>query len=256
MDAEGIEALFVERKITKNIVGATAADDKTPRAAAGSVCWALADGMLRAVAQNLIDTCPELRHLRGARILLLVRSAEADARKLESGQGRVHLGKAARASGMVRFLSGLGLASLATAEPADFVVWLSGVWLEDHGWRSGVRAPTGLGSRRAIAALMLHELCHCGARVAGTFIDEAGLDGFVQSLGLRYIETRTEIRDEEGAVLVRYYDVRDGAYVWQIRHHDVEEFYEVIERFGAWDQAMNRLVDVVHELEPLFQQAG
>ena len=39
--------------------------------------------------------------------------------------------------------------------------------------------------------------------------------------------------------------------VWKMRRHDLEEFHGVVARWGAWDRAVGRLVDVLVEREKL-----
>jgi hypothetical protein len=66
------------------------------------------------------------------------------------------------------------------------------------------------------------------------------------ALGERYIDTRTDIKDDKGRVLVRYqYADALGRFTWKMRKHDLEEFAGVAERHGCWDSALKDLVDAV-----------
>lgn len=244
MTAKTLEKLFRPRKITKNIL-APHCDPVT----VGKRTWALADGILRSVAQNCIDDENVHRHLRGAKILLLIRHGEADKKKIQTGGLERHLGHAQKAAAVMRFVSAMGLGA---ERQADFVIWLNGPWLESLGWREGLRIPPA--SQRPIAASIYHELSHCGAQRAGAFVAETELDVFLAGLGPRLIEVCHHVVDDKGRKLVRYYKSAEGHLVWTMRHHDIEEFNEVLERFGAWRDCLQRLVDVLEEIEPLFNQ--
>ncbi|NLF32744.1 MAG: hypothetical protein GX591_17865 [Planctomycetes bacterium] len=214
---------------------------------------------LRHLAQNIIDAVEDHRHLRMAKILLLVESSEAAARKCARGE-YFQWGRAYRATPIQRVLG----ASLATEaerkkpkgqaekelDPPlpgfDFIVKLSGDFLTASGWFDGEARGV-----EAAAALIDHELLHCGVRIAGEFVERAKLATFVSTLKQLHVETCNDIQDDEGRILVRY-EVWDGARpVWKMRRHDLEEFHGVVARWGAWDRAVGRLVDVLVEREKL-----
>jgi hypothetical protein len=182
----------------------------------------------------------------------------------------VSIGKAAKARTLDRLLSSVkildepdaGGAEQAHYERADFIIRLNGDWLHAVGWpagRNGKKAEPGTRNPEDLALAQIdHELCHCGAKIAGEFVKPADLAGFVEGLGDDHIETCQDVKRDK-AVLVRYYwRGESGGYAWVLRKHDVEEFHGVIERHGAWDSQLMRLVDVLVEREdlPLLREAA
>jgi len=235
----------------------------------GSETVGVASADLRAMAQELIDTVDEHRHLRDARVLMLVVEKPAMAKAIEAGR-RKPIGKAAKARSLDRLLSSVKVAAgpdgdgveTERQEIADFVVRLSGDWLTAIGW------PLEPGSDKLALPQIDHELCHCGAKIAGEFIEPDELAARIEELGEDHIETCDDVtRDGKTGAdgkptkkpLVRYYSRAEaGAYRWIMRKHDVEEFDGVIERHGAWDRQLRRLVDVLVESPalPLLRAAA
>lgn len=213
---------------------------------------------LRALAQNIIDQVDEHRHLRTARVLLLVESSEATAKKLAKGE-RVCIGRAYRSSPIQRVLSSSLASEAEQKKPKgdterrlskeldpplpgfDFIVKLCGDWLEMVGYFAGEES--GI---KSAAALIDHELLHCGVKIAGEFVERARLGAMVKDLGDLHVETCDDMQDDEGRILVRY-QVRDeaGRFAWKLRQHDLEEFCGVVDRWGAWKRDVGELVDVV-----------
>jgi len=229
--------------MTKNVLALESAgfDD-------GKTVWAVACAGLRAIAQNLIDHVDDHAHLQGAKILLLVKSSEAQKAKLAKGD-RCVIGKASRANPQLKLLSRIGR---GMEQMADFVVWLNGDWLDGVGATDDRGSECELGGLtdglRSAIALIDHELMHCSAKIAGEFVQPDELDAFVQDLGKSHIETCKDITKPDGSVLVRYYAKnKAGGYDFKMRRHDVEEFSGVVERHGAWDRCLRRLVDVIVE---------
>jgi len=204
---------------------------------------------VRAIAQHLIDTVEEHKHLRlgEARVLVLIEQNDGTADKLRAGE-RVSVAKAARAPALVRLMFGRGEAE-APRRP-DFTITVQAAYLamiEDADDRE-----------TRLAALIDHELCHCGCKVGGRFVDPGDLEAAVEAMGEDHIETCPEVTDEEGAVLVRSIARKDGGIVWKMRRHDIEEFHGIAERHGAWDRDLVKLVDVlvVEDETPLFETAA
>jgi len=233
----------------------------------GKRAVAAASAGLRAIGQNLIEDCDDHRHLRAARVLLLVESSEATARKLTQGE-RVVIGRASKFTPVQRVLAS-SLADEAErkrpkSDPErkldpplpgfDFLVKLSGDWLSTAGYHDG----TTEGLCKAVA-LLDHELLHCGVRIAGEFVGRKELATRVENLGQRHVETCDDVQDDDGRILVRY-QVLDSAghFVWKMRRHDLEEFCGVVGRWGAWDRSVGRMVDVLVERDqaPLFDGDG
>jgi len=188
----------------------------------------VADAEARALAQNVIDEIEDHRWLREARVLLLFRSGVQP-----NAENQICLGQARRAAPLVALLG----------ERPDFVILLT-----RETWEAA--AP------RKRLALLDHELTHCAVTIAGKFVSPAKLEAFVAQLGKRHIET-TNITDDKDRTLVRYVKTdADGRPRWRIRHHDVEEFYDVLGRWGAWDAAAARLIDLLEKPDdgqmPLF----
>jgi len=239
---------------TPNIIAPGAPPTET-----GSELVGVARVELRAMAQRCIDHVREHRHLQDARVLLLVIEKPSTAKNLEAGK-RVSIGKAAKARSLDRLLSSVKIAAEPDGdgverekhEHADFVVRLSGDWLSAIGW------PLEPGSDKLALALIDHEPCHCGAKIAGEFVKPAELAARVEELGDDHVETCEDVK-RDGDVLVRYYSRTEaGSYRWVVRKHDVEEFQGVIERHGAWDRQLRRMVDVLVEREdlPLLRAAA
>ena len=247
LDDKILEKLVSKRKVTKNVLALESSgfDD-------GKTVWNIACAQLRAIAQNLIGHIDDHLPLRTAKILLLVKSSELQKARLGAGE-RCVIGKASKANPQMKLLSRIGRGA---EQMADFVVWLNGDWLDAAGaTQSRGTACTldglteGLGKA---AALIDHELMHCSARIAGTFVAPDLVDGFVQNLGKDHIETCADItRSKDDAVLIRYFARnKSGGYDFKMRRHDVEEFTGVVDRHGAWGRRLQRLVDVIVESEP------
>jgi hypothetical protein len=239
----------------------------------GKRILAPAPANLRAIAQGIIELVHEHRHLRAARVALLVERSESTADKLAAGQ-RVVIGRARKCGPMERLLSAppapaaqekaaagkkpssaeMADASLVSGLAGmDFIVKLSGDWLTACGFGDGTTE--GL---QAAAALIDHELAHCSTRIAGEFVKRAELASYVVSLGELHVETCDDIQNDKGEVLVRYM-VREpgGSYRWALRRHDLEEFCGVVARWGAWDRSVGRMVDVlVHRDGPALPLGG
>ncbi|HSV29652.1 MAG TPA: putative metallopeptidase [Candidatus Omnitrophota bacterium] len=216
-----------------------------PQIEAGAKDYDLAAADLRSIAQNLIDTVAEHRHLKSAMVLLVLERCERTAEKLDQG-ARVRIGHARKANGLARLLSAGQLVGTdgeqAENPPADWVVTLSEDFLRLAGYRGGEEG----GIRKAVA-LLDHELLHCGARTAGMWVAAADADGVAETLGEDFIEICRDVRDSRDRVLVRHYqrDKDTRNYVWVLRKHDIEEFVGVAGRHGRWSGDISRLVDVV-----------
>lgn len=245
--------LITPRKHTKNVLAID-----SPGTEQGSTLWIPACAGLRSIAQNLIDEIDEHSHLMDAVILLLVKSSESIAKKLKSGEACV-IGKASKANPQAKLLSRI---KRKVGQAADFIIWLSGDWLDgvhatvEDGAECELTGELTDGLRKAVA-LIDHELSHCSAKIAGKYVDPAEVAGFVQDLGKRHIETCNDMLGEGGMILVRYY-AKDpaGRYQYKMRRHDIEEFHGIVQRHGAWDLRLERLVDVIIENEPtLFSKS-
>ena len=254
ISGEILSKLRSPRKKTANILA-----PDTPPFDDGKKEWWVAGPKLRAIAQNIIDHIDEHRHLRGekgAKVLLLVKKSEADAKKLNAGEF-VNAGKASKANPQLKLLSAIGM---DTDHQADFVVWLSHDCIErlcsldDDGVEVRLEDVDGICK---IFALIEHELLHCSAKIAGEFVAADNLEAFVEEMGERHIETCKDVAGEAGT-LVRYYFLdKQGRYVFKIRKHDVEEFQGVVERHGAWARSLGRLIDVLVESQKdLFSKAS
>jgi len=205
----------------------------------------VAGPMLRSIAQNIIDNIPEHRHLKQANILLLIRYADATAKKLKDGE-RVVIGRAAKASPRDKLLAAIGV---KTENQPDFVVWLSGDYLDGIGATDKGECTDNEEALKTVVALIDHELLHCGAKIAGAFVKDGLLDGYVQELDKLHIETCTDVASPDGAILVRFYSMKDNKYTFMMRKHDIEEFHGVAGRHGPWDRQLGRLIDVLNETE-------
>lgn len=240
IDEITLNKILSKRKQTKNILAPDTdgySDDKNS--------WLVANDTLRGYAQGLIDNISDHRHLKGANILLLEKRSESTKKKILAGE-KVVIGKAAKANHKDKLLSAIGVKQ---SKQADFIVWVSGDWLD--------LCDAEEAEEKAVA-LIDHELMHCGAKIAGQFIDPDDLDEYVESLGKQHIETCSDIEDEEGNILVRFYHLdKSGHMTWQMRGHDIEEFNSVIERHGTWKRDLCRLIDVIVKTEKdLFSKAG
>lgn len=246
LDDKFLEKLVAPRQVTANVLALESAgfDD-------GKTLWAVAPAGLRSIVQNLIDHVDDHFPLRSALMLLLVKSSGSQKAKLENGD-RCVIGKASKANPQAKLMTRIGR---GTKQPADFVIWINGDWLDGIGATdmNGTRCVfSGLceASRQAVA-LIDHEMMHCSAKIAGEFINPDQLDGFVQDLGKCYIETCEEITDENGNVFVRYFAWNHSSgFDYKMRKHDIEEFNGIVDRHGAWDLKLKRLVDVIIESEP------
>jgi len=239
MNDEFVDAMTQPRTLTPNV-----ASPPVVAVEHGSKTIAVAPGELRSIAQNLIETVDEHKHLRmgGATILMVVERSEATRRKLEGGQ-RVSIGKASKAAAYVRLLFGETDGDGRAPRRPDFVVRICGDWLD--------LVADDEDRRAKIVALVDHELCHCGPKVAGKFVDPGRLDAYVADLGDDHLETLADVTDEDGHVLVRSIARDDvGHITWKIRKHDIEEFHGVAQRHGSWDTSLAKLVDVLVEDEP------
>ncbi len=218
----------------------------------GKRSLAVAPAEMRRTAQQIIDATDEHRHLKmgGACILLMVERAAGVAGKLTAGE-RVSIGKAWKARPRDKVLAGLAGKDAARV---DFLIKLSGDWLALVAEAEGAEGALG-----KLAALIDHELCHCGAKVAGEFLEPEKVPERRRALGEDLIEVRDDFRDAEHRCLIRYYArTKDGELTWKLRKHDVEEFHGVIARRGAWCTPLSKLVDVLHSgpAEPLFETAA
>jgi|GEM_PF-2719934 len=190
----------------------------------------VADNEAASIAQRLIDGLGDHRHLLEAKIVLLYRTG-----KKASPDGLLEMGRARKATARDH----IGL------EEADFVVEINADRWPDLDDREKV-------------ALVDHELTHCAAVIAGRFVSRLLLDQFINAIGSDFIPTEPEQTDDEGRVLVRYFRRKgeakageDGYHeqplAWRMRKHDVQDFCDVIHRWGAWNPILVRLVDVLEE---------
>lgn len=237
-------AVELERVEVKNVMTATSGT-----VCQGSTVWKPACVGLVRLCQSVIDRVDEHRHLRSYRVLLLVKDAPADEKKLDKGD-RVIAGKAAKNNAAAKMLS-----RRFSKEPAQFLVWLSDVWLKRHGILKLDKGIDTLQTEdpeavKRATALIDHELLHCGAKIVGKFVDPKKVDDYVKELDTLHIETRSDVTDQDGKVLVRYYKT---PFEWCMRHHDIEEFRGILKRHGDWALKLKDLVDVLEtEKEPLF----
>ncbi len=250
MDEKLYEGVIAERKKTPNILSPSAAQFSD-----GKQTIAVANGHLRGFAQGLIDNVDNHRHLKQAQILLLVKTMASTAKKIERGEVFT-AGQASKTSPMTKMLSCIGS---APKHQADFVVWISGDWMDAIGIteKGGAEIVVTTDELTAKAiALIDHELMHCAAKIAGEYIDPDVLHSFREGLGDRHIETCPEIVNDKDHVLVRYeFCNTEGKPEFKIRKHDIEEFNDIIARHGAWDAKIEKMVDVMIEHQPtLFNQ--
>ncbi len=235
------DKLFTEftkpRKKTTNILALN-----TPGWSDDKVKIVVADEEIRAMAQNIIDCVGEHKHLKAARILILVVHADAVRKKLEAGEW-VSIGKATKAKPRDRVLARLA----GDKVEMDFCITLCGDWLDTL----NLMTEEGL---KSLAGLIDHELCHCGAKMAGEFVHIDSVDGYVDDLGKdRHVETCMDVKNDDDEVLVRYYHTKNGDYQFLVRKHEVEEFNGVARRHGPHTRQLARLIDVmVKSEESLF----
>ncbi len=205
-----ITKLTRARKTTRNILLA-----KVPPWTKGDKKLSVANPEAAAMAQNVIDETADHVHLREARILLLFEEG-----KTPNADGQVELGRARKANPIVQLLG----------DRPDFIVKLNA-----ETWDAF--------DPSQCLALMDHELTHCACTVAGRFVAEGKLDGFVKRLGKDLVSVQNDEKDDQGRVLVRYRkrDEKTGRLAWRIRRHDVEEFVAVGGRWGAWKEDLAHL---------------
>jgi len=242
--------IITEQKKTPNIL-----QPKMPVFNEGNQQLFVAPAKICGFAQQIVSNIDDHRHLKTAKILLLIKNAKSTAKKLDKGD-RVIIGKAAMSNPREKLLTTIG----ATVEcSADFIVWLSGDYLDKvNGTEKGATeiSTDDLGIHKVIA-LIDHELSHCGVKIAGEYISKDILKGFIQDLGAKHIETCEKDIDDEGRVLVRYQHTdKKGRLEFMMRKHDIEEFNGVVGRHGAWSKSMSRLVDVMIKHQPtLFDRS-
>lgn len=219
----------------------------------GGTIWLPACEDLLRLCQGVINSVYEHRHLRGGLVLLIVRDKASDAEAMAAGKSILG-GKGVKATPQMRLMSRIGR---GLKVPADFVVWINQAWMEyihavekdaDGVWRLCRDAEP----LRKVFALLDHELCHCGAKITGEYIEPGEVDDVVQDLGPRHLSTEWQITNEDGGVLVRSYKKPEvGEYVFCGRKHDLEEFNGVICRHGAWSRNLQVLVDEIAARSPL-----
>lgn len=239
IDKTTLTKLTKSRKKTPNILAPPAEPAETGKR------LMVAGAEIRGIAQNIIEAVTEHRHLAAgpAMVLMLIERCEAIKKKMLAGE-RVVWGTTQKADAKVRLLGGVcdRVGGSEAARP-DFVITLNGDWLDLIADDAERQLKT--------AALIDHELLHCGAKIAGRFVPPAVVDDEVERLGADHIETRDDFHNEQGDVLVRYYHRDDDdALTWKLRKHDVEEFHGVVNRYGAWDRCLATLVDVLIQDEP------
>ena len=165
-------------------------------------------------------------------------------------------GQASTTSPMIKMLSCVGS---APAFRADFVVWLSGDWMDHIGIteKGGTEiVVTNEELTGKAIALIDHELMHCSVKIVGEYIDPEVLQTFREGLDDRHIETHPDIKNDKDHVLVRYiFSSKEGKPEFKMRKHDIEEFNSVVARHGKWNENVENLVDVMIEHQPtLFDQ--
>jgi len=247
--AINFDVLLCPKPFTANIISP----------AVGNV-WNEVDGIIPAdkrfcdLAQNIIDSFDEHIHLRKARILLLVRHSDSDKKKLEAGT-KISVGHAKKMNCKLRALMAslcsvsLTAKSKIKSQTADFVVTLSGDWLDGVGALCEGKELEDCEGVRKAAALIDHELSHCSAVIAGKTVSEEGAAIEIESLSDAFLE-RCDGVAGPGNVFIRYYKLKNGRYQWKMRKHDLEEFTGVVKRHGPWDKTLRKLVDVIEEWTP------
>ena len=219
----------------------------------------IAPAALRSIAQNIIDETPEHRHLKKAKILLLLKYADGDAKKVANAE-RLTIGTAARASGKDKVLGAIG--SSEKMAP-DFIVTLSGDWLMGKGIipeDDSVAVNKELNEEQTTSVLGLidHELSHCGAETEGEYVADGNMKIFIEQREDLYIETCENTVDDDGKILIRYYRVDKACkYIFKVRVHDIQEFNGTVARYGKYSTASARFVDVIKKSEKtLFSKAS
>ncbi len=192
---------------------------------------------IRAYAQNIIDTYDEHRHLRKAKIFIIIKFADADVAKMKKAE-TVIIGQASKATPHEKMLSRI----IGKDCKCDFVVKLSGDWLKII----EKNEPDLLGYKTC--ALIDHELLHCGAKIAGEFVDPDAKQTKIDELGELHLQTLDDFTNDKGQILIKsYHTDKDGQYVFTMRKHDVEEFTAIAGRYGAWKNLLSQFIDVLIE---------
>ena len=241
MDDKLFAELTKPRQKTTNILAL-----KTPGWSDDKVKIVVAGEEIRAMAQNTIDCVGEHKHLKAARILILVKHDGAVKKKLEAGEW-VSIGKAGKAKPRDKVLARLA----GDKVEMDFCITLAGDWLDTL----NLVTEEGL---KSLAGLIDHVLCHCGAKMAGEYVHIDSVDGYVDDLGKdRYAETRHDMKNDDDEVLVRYYHTKNGDYQFCMKKHEIEEFTGVAKRHGPHTPQLGQLIDVlVDSKDKLFAGAG
>lgn len=258
--------LLTPRTLTPNVVSL----DDLGELADGAKSLAVAGEDLRAWTQNLIDLIADHYPLREARVLVVIEHSAATGDQLRDPKSRepVRIGKAQRANPMVKLLTqpppppappqGDNTPEPSASDPvvelfgrcADFVLRLSGDWLDMR--LDEEAGPDALAQgRRAVLALIDHELMHCSAKVAGKLypsVDQARLQA--GGHGKDFLEV-VEVAQPDGqgpaGLLLWYHRGDDGRLRFKIRRHDLEEFQSIIRRHGAWKMDVEQFCDVLIE---------
>ena len=149
-----LKKLTRERKTTPNVIRRDWAGWEQ-----GAKALRRPKAIVEAWVQSLIDEIDDHFHLREAKLLIL---GEAG---IKASNGRICMGKASKASGLVRFLAkGDGGDGAALRVEPDFVIRLNAeTWDADND--------------RKCLGLIDHELMHCGVTIAGTYADRKALVG-------------------------------------------------------------------------------
>jgi hypothetical protein len=208
-----------------------------------------ADKRIQDLTQAIIDSVDDHKHLRKARILVLIKQSDSAAKKLEDGQ-RVVCGHAQKASSRFKAIMASTLSVSCKDKKktltADFILTLSGDYLDLIGALcDGGDLVDCPGVRRA-AALIDHELCHCSAIIAGKNVPLSEKEPTLNELGDAFLDTSEP--DSDGFVFIRYYKLKNDRFQWKMRKHDLEEFAGVVERNGAWCPAVRKMEDVIEEM--------
>ena len=211
-----LERLTRPRDETPNVL-----DPELPEWASGDKKLYIAGEAVRAMAQNLIDEIHEHRHLRSARIVIVMRTG------MKAGaDGRVRLGSARKSSPLMALLS----------RSADFLLELNAGAFK--------RAP-----KAAKAALLDHELSHCSVATKMQMVSPVGLDSFVERLGIRHVATNRDMADSDGQIPVISMKQDGKRLAYAARKHDVECFVDVVARWGAWLPQYRRLADAIADAQ-------
>ena len=200
-------------------------------------------------AQNIIDQIPDHAHLKGSKILLLIKVNPQLDKKMKAGEVVV-LGQASKPGPVGILLTRVGGKK---AKGIDFIITLSGDWLRAAGVFDddySVKADDMATIARAMG-LIDHELMHCSAEIAGQFISKADRPLFLKDIGARHIETCEDVKcPDTGDPLVRYYTLdTDKKFKYKMRRHDIEEFFGIIDRWGNRNRQMSKLIDVLKKNE-------